>query len=473
MNLAKFRRVYNKNDSKAIGKQLNIPSNESVTPLTILSNTAAQLNGPSRTVGGVVIGYLGVRTFQPMPVSKSIEHIGGVPFLLGLVAMSNDIEFMYASVKAFLCIIKSNAEIAREMERINGYQLLGMLYKHKRHLINSHILNLTFSLVIGDDTGKEQACITNVRAFEYLLCDLEIWYDSAPEIQRSMHERFNELLSEQQQVNSRLFHRFGMLRRLLFMIKEPARCPTLLNEANFKLVLSTIRILIVESSQPDDLVRFGQYLVSILSESSINENTLLSSHLTTGVNLETLDLTTLPFPINSQVFNLIYTIKLRNRLLCIVDDMCSQTPTTNKSLNFQEELQRLLGYDWFLVFMQPHVHRTTIVKSVKILFSLLLNMQNLIRFKDSYFAGGWLNTIQIQLKMHQQQQQQSATNSTASTVASVSSGAPPEPATSVSSGNSLANSNSQFVSDTQQSTYLAGDKTTGKFFFRVILKYNI
>lgn len=250
MTLAKFRRVYNKNDSKAIGKQLNIPSNESVTPLRILSNTAAQLTGASRSVGGVVIGYMGVRTFQPMPVSKSIEHIGGVPFLLGLVAMSSDIEFMYAAVKCLVCIVNSNMEIAREIDRLNAYQLLGMLYKRKKHLINSHILNLTFSLVIDEMSKESQqqfqqqtngkpdhqnsqimmSVISNVKAFEYLLGDLEIWYgDTPPEIQRCLHERFNELLlSEQQQqsqqpINARLFHRLGMLKRILYMIRDPTR----------------------------------------------------------------------------------------------------------------------------------------------------------------------------------------------------------------------------------------------------------
>lgn len=78
MTLAKFRRIYNKNDSKIIGKQLNIPSHESVTPLRILSNTAQQLNGPARSVGGVVIGYLGVSTINPHPLFKTLEDVGGI-----------------------------------------------------------------------------------------------------------------------------------------------------------------------------------------------------------------------------------------------------------------------------------------------------------------------------------------------------------------------------------------------------------
>lgn len=49
-----------------------------------------------------------------------------------------------------------------------------MLYRRKKHLINSHILNLTFSLVISDDFCKEQAIISNPKAFESLLAELEV-----------------------------------------------------------------------------------------------------------------------------------------------------------------------------------------------------------------------------------------------------------------------------------------------------------
>ena len=78
---------------------------------------------------------------------------------------------------------------------------------------------MTFSLDIGDDTGKEQAIIANYKAFECLLCDLEIWYETPAEIQRSLHERFDDLLNDQIN-NAKLFQKFHMLNRLLFMIKE-------------------------------------------------------------------------------------------------------------------------------------------------------------------------------------------------------------------------------------------------------------
>ncbi|RNA31563.1 WD repeat and FYVE domain-containing 3 isoform X2 [Brachionus plicatilis] len=88
---------------------MNKPSNESMTLLRVRSNTAVKLQGASRTVSGAVVGYVGVRVFQPMPVSKTVESLGGARFLLVLVAMATDVEFMYAAVKCLACVLKSNA----------------------------------------------------------------------------------------------------------------------------------------------------------------------------------------------------------------------------------------------------------------------------------------------------------------------------------------------------------------------------
>lgn len=53
-------------------------------------------------------------------------------------------------------------------------QLLAMLLKKKRSLLNSHILHLTFSLVGTVDSGHETSIIPNSTAFQDLLCDFEV-----------------------------------------------------------------------------------------------------------------------------------------------------------------------------------------------------------------------------------------------------------------------------------------------------------
>ena len=75
-------------------------------------------------------------------------------------------------------------------------QTLAMLYKKKQQLLNSHILHLTFSLIGTLDSGKESSLIPNKKAFEDVLCDLEVWHEAPGELQRSLYEHFYELLTE-------------------------------------------------------------------------------------------------------------------------------------------------------------------------------------------------------------------------------------------------------------------------------------
>ncbi|CAF0895212.1 unnamed protein product [Brachionus calyciflorus] len=68
--------------------------------------------------------------------------------------MSNDIEFMYASVKCLIFTLKSNREIDKEMDRVHGFQLLAMLFKRKKNLINSKTLG---KIVNGSQTKSTNA----------------------------------------------------------------------------------------------------------------------------------------------------------------------------------------------------------------------------------------------------------------------------------------------------------------------------
>nr|CAD7262381.1 unnamed protein product [Timema shepardi] len=86
LTLAKIRKVYSKADNKAIAKQLGMSSHENATPIRILHNSAGHLGGPARSLGGVVIGYLGVRVFSPRPVVRMVENVGGCSVLLVLQA---------------------------------------------------------------------------------------------------------------------------------------------------------------------------------------------------------------------------------------------------------------------------------------------------------------------------------------------------------------------------------------------------
>jgi len=58
MTVAKIRKIYNKIDAKLVAKQLSMSDHENATPIRILHNSSAHLNGPARSLGAILIGYL-------------------------------------------------------------------------------------------------------------------------------------------------------------------------------------------------------------------------------------------------------------------------------------------------------------------------------------------------------------------------------------------------------------------------------
>ena len=57
---------------------------------------------------------------------------------------------------------------------------------------------------------------------------------------------------------------------------------------------------------------------------------------------------------------------------------------------FSEELQRVLGFDWLLMFMQGHVHPTTVIQALRILLVMLRNNSAMNKFREGLVGGGWL-----------------------------------------------------------------------------------
>lgn len=55
-----------------------------------------------------------------------------------------------------------------------------------------------------------------------------------------------------------------------------------------------------------------------------------------------------------------------------------------------EELVKTLGFDWIMMFMEEHLHSTTVTAAMRILVVLLSNQSILIKFKEGLSGGGWL-----------------------------------------------------------------------------------
>lgn len=59
-------------------------------------------------------------------------------------------------------------------------------------------------------------------------------------------------------------------------------------------------------------------------------------------------------------------------------------------LRFCEEVVKVLGLDWVLLFAQGHLHPSTVLIALRMLVALLSNASILQKFRDATHNGGWM-----------------------------------------------------------------------------------
>ena len=69
-----------------------------------------------------------------------------------------------------------------------------------------------------------------------------------------------------------------------------------------------------------------------------------------------------------------------------------------------DEVQKVLGFDWLLLFTQGHIHPSTVIKALMILLTMIQNTNSsssaAIKFRDGSIGGGWLKGTEPVLKQH-------------------------------------------------------------------------
>lgn len=334
--------------------------------------------------------------------------------LLGLIAMAQDVETLYAGVKALVCVVRSNKTAQNEMDRKRYYQTLAMLLKRKKHLLNSHILHLAFSLVGTVDSGRESSAIPNVTAFQVLystycfftgkkktstktvsittfnkilqflhlitihsnnffqdlLCDLDVWHEAPGELLRSHLEHLHELAAESSEKKSNTW----MMRDLQLVTKLIHIISNVKHPGTRQVAFSLLSVLLSGQPRPCDLLWFGQYIAATLPPSSSPGE----KHLTLREDV-----------VEGE------TVLLRNRCLALLHGLLF---TAKNAVNVPvcEEITRILGFDWVLLFLQPHVHASSVIWGLRILIVVCANPVLMNRFREGTSNGGWLrNTEQV------------------------------------------------------------------------------
>jgi hypothetical protein len=63
-----------------------------------------------------------------------------------------------------------------------------------------------------------------------------------------------------------------------------------------------------------------------------------------------------------------------------------------------EEIHRILGFDWLMLFLQRHLHSSTVILTVRLLLQMLRQNILLTRFREATSNGGWLKETEDMLK---------------------------------------------------------------------------
>uniref|UniRef100_UPI00398F68DA WD repeat- and FYVE domain-containing protein 4 n=1 Tax=Pristiophorus japonicus TaxID=55135 RepID=UPI00398F68DA len=372
MTVTDIRNNYNEVDSRLISSELGISSRDDTMPIVLAKNTASHLSGPARTIGAPLASFFGVRTFFSNPAANCLQFVGGPAVILGLVAMASDDHEMYAAIKVLISALNSSTLCEKEMHRIKGYRLLALLLKKKVRLLNARIFQLILTVVGTVELGRGTSTIQNDCAFRDLLCDFEIWLNAPEKLYLLLLRHFVELLkSSDGYRNAKVMHRLQVAPRLVFLLNDPNNTRTKVH------VICTILADLLRSYfSTTDLLRIGLFLTYTLPPASMNEKL---------ISLETVSDTSID--VINQVSG--RTIWLRNQLLKTLLEVlsCGRLSLNSKD---QEKMFTSLGPDWFLLFMQTHLHPTSVILSARLLLHFLYNPTLLTKFRDGMAGNVWL-----------------------------------------------------------------------------------
>ncbi|XP_074152220.1 WD repeat- and FYVE domain-containing protein 4 [Sminthopsis crassicaudata] len=372
-NVSEIKNVYNEVDSRLIAKEMNISSRDNSMPIFLVRNSAGHLSGPLRTIGAVAVGQLGVRVFHSSPAANSLNFIGGPAILLGMISLATDDHTMYAAIKVLHSVLSSSAMCDNLMKHIHGYKILTLLLKKKTKLLNNRIFQLILSVAGTVELGFGSSTITNLGIFQHVICNFELWMNTSENLDIALFSHFIDIFQSPREGarNAEIAHRVQLIPRLLFLFNDPTLSPTKIST-----IISILGHLLKRHFNTQDVIRIGLFIVYTLKPSSVNEKQIkmdksLDSFMEAG----------------SQTSGRM--IWLRNQLLeMLLDVICSNK--FHLSSESQEEMFLSLGPDWFLLFVQDHLHPSTVVLGIKLLLHFLHNPTLRARFKDGLSGGAWV-----------------------------------------------------------------------------------
>lgn len=177
---------------------------------------------------------------------------------------------------------------------------------------------------------------------------MEVWHEAPGELLRSHLEHLYELAAEssEKRNNTWMMRDLQLVTKLLHIISDVR------HQTTRQVLFSLLSILLGGQPRHCDLLWFGQFIAATLPISSNPGEK--------NLKLREAD--------NEQEGEGEH-ILLRNRCLSLMHSMLFTNRNTI-SVMVCDEIARTLGFDWVLLFMQPHLHSSTVIWSTRILVVL-------------------------------------------------------------------------------------------------------
>lgn len=393
---SRMRKICTRFDCRQISRVLSLSLQENSTPILLLHNSALHLTGPGRSIGAVTVGPNHVRIFVPSPVHRTLFSVGGCYVLLAFVAQSKCTKSFEVSIRALICAIKQDRIIRAQMDDINGYQILSVFLRLKKKLISDDILKMLFYLVIFSRITRQHrsVVIQQVGAMRDLICEsFDLWVDIGKInlVLEFIHDLINSgssvntkmineisghteeyhsssLSSSTRNKNLKYLRDLDLLPRILRLLPQDDTGdlrvgPSIDHTKSIYLIKQIVFELLNKTPRQPDLLYFGQFLASLL-----------------------------PCQAQERPDS---TIELRNILLKSLLQMMTKNKQREVNNAMQEQLVRILGFDWFMLFISgAYLNNETLAIGFLNLMVVLSNGELYAIFKskqnDISTNGGWL-----------------------------------------------------------------------------------
>ncbi|VDM30874.1 unnamed protein product [Hydatigera taeniaeformis] len=428
LTITRIRRVYNPTDAALICKVLHMPLRENLTPIRVLRNLATQLSGAARSLGAVLVGYQGVRVFSPCALGTLLSAVADpTGLLLSFLALANTPIQLRNSLRAIFCVIRASYVTAAEVQRLHGYQLMAGILRKKNQFLDKEIVGLVMRFTLNQllpappsqtwvnqpPNSQQTHFGLNEDSFRDLLCDLKLW------LRRPLHNKEDAtdyaLVSH---LIDQLASHFTWLCDDHASVEAKAsaeKCAKLLNDCLFDSLVFLIMDAVteVDSSNPTsvhfvELIAACMRLFGIVLITTPNYGVLqlLSQFLIwTLPRQQTKGSDEIPDEtVASVAQERSILIFVRNQCFLLLSHLLSQPKY--KCSKLCDRMISVLGFDWFHLFLSPHVSDATAAHALRAFCLALLTFSGgeqklstdpeltdfpgVVAFRKDLFSGGWM-----------------------------------------------------------------------------------